>query len=186
VDAGEIERAGKEAVRWIVPKQREAGIDVGSNGEQQRDSFFLYLKERLTGLGGSWERPSRADVDRYPGFQKMWNEQQATGIRVSNLSGLPKAIGEVTYKDERAIADECDDFLAALGESPGAFREAFMSAPSPGIVASAILNEHYDSQESYLDALSRALRVEYEAIVTNRPLISSTSLIASSVPSTRR
>ena len=40
-----------------------------------------------------------------------------------------------------------------------------MSAPSPGIVAAAIFNEHYDSLESYLDALSRALQVEYEAIV---------------------
>ena len=42
VDEAEIDRAGREAVR-IVGKQREAGIDVGNNGEQQRDSFFLYL-----------------------------------------------------------------------------------------------------------------------------------------------
>jgi 5-methyltetrahydropteroyltriglutamate--homocysteine methyltransferase len=165
VDAGEIERAGKAAVRWIVPKQHEAGIDVGNNGEQQRDSFFLYLRERLTGLGGSWERPSRADIDRYPGFQKMWDEQQSTKTQVSNLGGLPKAIGVVTYKNERAILDECEDFQAVLNENPAVFIEPFMSAPSPGIVASAILNEHYDSLESYLDALSRALQVEYEAIV---------------------
>src|SRR5258707_11272610 len=63
-DDAEIARAGREAVRRIVDKQREAGIDVGNNGEQQRDSFFLYLRNRLSGLGGSWERPSRADVDR--------------------------------------------------------------------------------------------------------------------------
>jgi 5-methyltetrahydropteroyltriglutamate--homocysteine methyltransferase len=37
-----------------VSKQREVGIDVGNDGEQQRDSFFLYLKNRLSGLGGSW------------------------------------------------------------------------------------------------------------------------------------
>src|SRR5687768_2554074 len=72
IDAKELARAGADAVRWVIPKQREAGIDVGNNGEQQRDSFFLYLKERLSGLGGSWERPSRADVDRYPAFQQMW------------------------------------------------------------------------------------------------------------------
>jgi 5-methyltetrahydropteroyltriglutamate--homocysteine methyltransferase len=40
-----------------------------------------------------------------------------------------------------------------------------MTAPSPGIVASAIKNEHYASEEVYLDALGEALRVEYEAIV---------------------
>jgi 5-methyltetrahydropteroyltriglutamate--homocysteine methyltransferase len=64
VDAAEIDRAGRDAVRAVVRKQQDAGIDVGNNGEQQRDSFFLYLKSRLSGLGGSWERPSRADVER--------------------------------------------------------------------------------------------------------------------------
>ena len=88
-------------------KQRDAGIDVGNNGEQQRDSFFLYLKERLSGLGGSWERPSRADVDRYPEFKRMWTEQHASKTQVSALGGLPKAIGEVRYLDARAIEDEC-------------------------------------------------------------------------------
>ena len=49
VDVRRLEqvRAGLEAVRAIVPKQAEVGIDVGNNGEQQRESFFLYLRERL-------------------------------------------------------------------------------------------------------------------------------------------
>jgi 5-methyltetrahydropteroyltriglutamate--homocysteine methyltransferase len=34
VDEAEIARAGREAVRAIVAKQRAAGIDVGNNGEQ--------------------------------------------------------------------------------------------------------------------------------------------------------
>ena len=57
VDEAEIDQLGRDAVRAVVRKQREAGIDVGNNGEQQRDSFFLYLKSRLSGLGGSWQRP---------------------------------------------------------------------------------------------------------------------------------
>lgn len=40
VDEAEIDRAGRAAVRRIVGKQREAGIDVGNNGEQQRDHSF--------------------------------------------------------------------------------------------------------------------------------------------------
>src|SRR5258707_4612944 len=107
VGADEIAAAGFDALRAIVPKQAEAGVDVGNNGEQQRDSFFLYLKERLTGLGGSWERPSRADVDRYPEFKRMWTEQHAARTQVSALGGLPKAIGEVKYLDAGAIAGEC-------------------------------------------------------------------------------
>jgi 5-methyltetrahydropteroyltriglutamate--homocysteine methyltransferase len=165
VDGAEIDRAGREAVRGVVAKQREAGIDVGNNGEQQRDSFFLYLKARLSGLGGSWERPSRADVDRYPEFKRMWTEQHASRTQVSSLGGLPKAIGEVRYLDHSAINDECRHFKAVLDEDPGVFVEPFMSAPSPGIVAMAVRNEHYDTLEAYLAALGTALKVEYEAIV---------------------
>ena len=164
-DAAEIDRAGREAVRAVVRKQREAGIDVGNNGEQQRNSFFLYLKARLSGLGGSWERPSRADVERYPEFKRMWTEQQASKTQVSSLGGLPKAIGEVRYLDDRAINDECRHFKAVLDETPGVFAEPFICAPSPGIVAMAVRNEHYDTLEGYLAALGTALQVEYQAIV---------------------
>ena len=171
VDAAAIDRAGRDAVAAVVRKQHDAGIDVGNNGEQQRDSFFLYLKSRLSGLGGSWERPSRADVDRYPEFKRMWIEQHASKTQVSALGGLPKAIGEVRYLDDRAINDECGDFNAVLANNPGVFVEPFMSAPSPGILATAVRNEHYDTLASYLDALGRALQVEYEAIVDNGLLL---------------
>ena len=167
VDPAAIAAAGRAALAWIVPKQIEAGIDVGNNGEQQRESFFLYLRDRLTGLGGSWDRTSRADVERYPAFKKMWNEQHAAKVQVSSFSLLPKAIGEVTYKDDRAIRDECTDFRAVLTQTPGGFREPFMTAPSPGILASTIFNEYYDGQAAYLHALGAAVRVEYEAIVAS-------------------
>jgi 5-methyltetrahydropteroyltriglutamate--homocysteine methyltransferase len=165
VDAEAIASAGRVAVRAIVAKQHDAGIDVGNNGEQQRDSFFLYLKGRLSGLGGSWERPSRADVDRYPEFKRVWAEQHASRTQVSSLGGLPKAIGEVTYLDDGAIEDECRHFNTVLDDNPGAFVEPFMSAPSPGIVAMAVKNEHYDTLGAYLDALGAALAVEYQAVV---------------------
>src|SRR5262245_18225343 len=162
VERSELDRAGREAVRQVVTLQQAAGIDIGNNGEQQRDSFFLYLRSRLSGLGGTWQRPSRADVDAYPQFQKMWAEQYGSRAGVSNLLGLPKAIGEVKYLDDEAINDECRDFRAVLERAP--FAEPFMCAPSPGIVALACKNEHYDSLEAYLAALGRALQVEYEAI----------------------
>jgi 5-methyltetrahydropteroyltriglutamate--homocysteine methyltransferase len=167
VDEAELDRVAAEAVRAVVRKQRDAGIDIGNNGEQQRDSFFLYLKGRLSGLGGSWERPSRADVDRYPDFKRMWTAQHASRTQVSALGGLPKAIGEVRYLDPRTINAECDFFKEVLDENPGVFTEPFMSAPSPGIVATAVRNEHYDTLASYLAALGKALQVEYEAIVAH-------------------
>ena len=71
----------------------------------------------------------------------------------------------MTYADAKAIETECSDFRAALDEAGGGYVEPFLTAPSPGIIASIVQNEHYDSFERYLDALSAALQVEYETIV---------------------
>ncbi len=53
----------------------------------------------------------------------------------------------------------------AWPKSTAGFAEPFMTAPSPGIIAAAMRNEHYDTEDAYLHALGQALRVEYEAIV---------------------
>ncbi len=165
VDIDELAQAGMRATRTSIRNQADVGIDIGNNGEQPRESFFLYLRDRLTGLGGSWERPTRADVDRYPAFQRRWDQQSSNEGKVSSVSGVPMATGEISYIDRAAIEDECSDLEAALTENPGAFLETFMSSPSPGIVASALKNEHYDTLEDYLEALGKALQVEYETIV---------------------
>ena len=62
---------GRVAVQRVLRKQIEAGIDIGNDGEQRRDSFHLHIRRRLGGLGGTWERPPRADVERYPIFKQM-------------------------------------------------------------------------------------------------------------------
>ena len=40
IDRAELDRVGKAALRRIVDKQIEAGVDIGNNGEQQREAFF--------------------------------------------------------------------------------------------------------------------------------------------------
>src|SRR5215469_4399707 len=44
IDPAELDRVGKTALRRIVDKQIEAGVDIGNNGEQQREAFFLYVR----------------------------------------------------------------------------------------------------------------------------------------------
>ena len=164
VDPAEIEAAGRAALAWVVPRQIEAGIDVGNNGEQQREGFFLYVQRRMSGFGGSWQRRQRGDAVRYPVFLRMLEEQQAGRKAVSNFQ-QPKAIGAVRYLDPAAVDAECQDFQAALEAADGGFVEPFLTAPSPGIIAAAMKNEHYATEEAYLAALADALKVEYEAIV---------------------
>jgi len=164
VDPAELDRLGREALRGIVRKQVEAGVDLGNNGEQQREGFFLHIRHRMSGFGGSWQRRTRADALRYPVFRQMMEQQLASREAVSNM-GPPKAIDEIRYLGTAAIEAECADFQAALDETGTHFVEPFVTAPSPGIVAAAMKNEHYDTEEAYLDALAAALKQEYETIV---------------------
>jgi 5-methyltetrahydropteroyltriglutamate--homocysteine methyltransferase len=165
IDEAALEAAGRDAVRRIVPRQIEAGIDVVNDGEQTRESFVLYVRRRLSGLGGSGERLVPADLDRYPAFKRAQQKQATLRFSVTNREHLPKAIGEVRHLDPARVDADCAGFAAALAENRGRFTEGFVTAPSPGIVATIIHNEHYDGLESYLAALGAALRIEYEAIV---------------------
>src|SRR5687767_29723 len=166
VDEHAIDRLGRAAVRDIVRKQIKTGLDVIDDGEQSRESFVFYMRRRLTGMGGTGSRPMHADLDAYPLYKSTFQQRVTSGERVSNRANLPKAVGAVSYSDPSLIEAECADFRAALSGQNG-FSEAFLTAPSPGIIASIVQNEHYDSFERYLDALAAALQVEYEAIVRN-------------------
>ncbi len=166
VDA-QLAAAGRAALEEVVCKQRDAGIDVGNNGEQQREAFFLYVRSRMSGFGGAWTRPPRGDVERYPAFKAAMASGQQHAQQVSSRDDVPMAIGEIRYLDRAAIENECTDFRAALDKLGNPFVEPFLTAPSPGIVAAALRNEFYPSEEAYLAALGEALRVEYEAIVNH-------------------
>jgi 5-methyltetrahydropteroyltriglutamate--homocysteine methyltransferase len=174
VEAVEIEQAGHAALHGIVPKQIAAGIDIGNNGEQQRESFFLHVRHRMTGFGGIWKRWPRADVENYPIFKQALEQQMAAKEMVSSFAP-PKVIGEIRYTGAAQTERECADFRNVLDARATAgqsgFVEAFLTAPSPGIVVAAIRNEYYDTEEAYLAAVGRALQVEYEAIVAQGLLL---------------
>jgi 5-methyltetrahydropteroyltriglutamate--homocysteine methyltransferase len=82
-----LQAAGRAAMNAIVAKQAECGVDIGNNGEQQRDSFIFYIRDRLTGLGGSWQRRQRADVERYPVFMKESYEASLKKESVDDIRG---------------------------------------------------------------------------------------------------
>lgn len=154
------------ATQAIVPRQIRAGIDIPNNGEQGREAFFLYLRHRLSGFAPGGTRRPLGDIVRYPLYQQQRQRMLEAQQSVSNFS-VPKVVEAIRYLDVSTIEDECAEFRRVLdSEAPGVSK-AFMTAPSPGIIAAAIPNEHYESFEAYLNALSDALKVEYEAIVAH-------------------
>jgi 5-methyltetrahydropteroyltriglutamate--homocysteine methyltransferase len=163
----ELAEAGHAAMEDVVRKQRDAGIDIGNNGEQQREAFFLYVRGRMSGFGGSWDRPPRGDVDKYPIFKEAMAREVARYNWVSARENIPTAIGDIQYLDRAAVEQECADFRATLDRMAQPFVEPFMTAPSPGIVAAAMRNDYYPTEMDYLTALGKALQIEYETIVRN-------------------
>lgn len=166
-DADALAQLEIRSVADRVAQQIEAGIDVINNGEQQRESFVLYMRHRLTGLGGEGKRRQFSDLLRYPQFQQQSAAASCNKVKVSNQEFLPRAIGEVTYTGTAAAELECTTLADVLKSHDGGYVEAFMSAPSPGLVAAIVENDYYDSFESYLAALSEALRIEYEVVVAH-------------------
>ncbi len=163
VDPGILAAAVESATGGTIAQQLAVGIDVGNNGEQPRESFFTYVQHRMTGFGGESARPVMRDIVHYPTFLSL--KLPDFSRRMVSLINAPQAIADVRYVDRSAIEQECTDYLRILARQPAQFAESFMTAASPGIVASAMLNAHYRTDEEYLLALADALAVEYRAVV---------------------
>ncbi len=164
VDTEAMAAAIEDATAWVIPKQLEAGIDIPNNGEQPRDAFFLYVRHRMSGFAGLGSRRPPGDVVRYPAFQALRQRLQADQTAVTNFD-VPKVVDEVRYLDPAFVEAECGDFKRLLADLAPHQTEAFITAPSPGIIAAAVPNEYYENDEAYLDAIAAALRIEYQTII---------------------
>jgi 5-methyltetrahydropteroyltriglutamate--homocysteine methyltransferase len=163
-DAAALEAEVERATREVVARQIEVGLDVINNGEMGRESFFTYVQHRMSGFGGQSSRAIMADLVRYPGFLERMVRESGAGESVT-LMNAPRAQQEVRYSDAGPIRAECEQLRRVLEPHAGAYSEAFVSAPSPGIIAAAMQNAHYPTLEDYVRALADALTTEYRTIV---------------------
>jgi 5-methyltetrahydropteroyltriglutamate--homocysteine methyltransferase len=167
VDAAALARETDAAIRYVVAKQLAAGVDVGNDGEMPRPGFSTYVAGRMRGFGGTSRRRLARDLTEHPDFEAMLAQRRRAAARIADA---PQCIGEIEYADLGAAARECDLFLAATdGRSP-AFTERFMTAASPGVIATILLSAHYAKHEDYIAALSREMRKEY-ALIHARGLV---------------
>ncbi len=157
-DEAEMEVEMDKAVRHVVDKQAKAGIDIGNDGEQQRVGFQTYVPARMSGFGGVSKRRRGREFEEFP-------ELVASLIRrfphVSKQQNAPECQSELKYLDIKPLENEIARFKKI---AQGKFAEAFMTAPSPGIISSTMLDAYYGSQDKYLTAISREMKNEYQAI----------------------
>src|SRR5262245_44402996 len=174
VDEAELARRVDTAVRDVVRKQAEAGLDIICDGEFSKTSFVAYTDSRLTGF----EPMSRNDPN-VPASNTSgdWSRRLLTRREWRNFQDyygkyLPVAMppvapptvckGPISYKGEALIKADLETLKSAL-EGLGV-AEAFVPAIAPGMVGRG-QNQYYATEEEYRFAIAEALRVEYRAIV---------------------
>lgn len=157
-DSEAFEDAVSEAVREVVHRQADAGIDVANDGEQGRLAYSVDVTNRLSGFGDRFaDRELPSDVESIPGFA-----ERAFGD-IDNVGG-PVATGPIEYVGEDALRRELARFDDACEAEGVTFPERFHTAPSPGAVLRFTESDHHDSPEEYLLDLAGALATEYELI----------------------
>lgn len=155
-DPLELDEATKTAMENVVARQREVGVDIISDGELGKVSYVTYVKERLTGFGGTSRKPPLPEFRDYPECVERLDPSFA-------LSVAPACDEAITLSDADAVYRDIDMFRNAVGGEDLA--GCFMSAASPGVVSMFFKNEFYPTREEYLSALVDVLAPEYRAIV---------------------
>jgi 5-methyltetrahydropteroyltriglutamate--homocysteine methyltransferase len=146
-----------DAVKSVVRRQVQAGIDVPTDGEMGRVGFSAYATERLTGFDGTARpMPAFAEWDVFPEF---YAEMALSPSRLQ----FPSCTGPITWRGPTFIERDIATLKAALQDV--APTEAFMPAVSPGQIWLNFQNEYYPSDEAFVFAAAEALANEYRAIV---------------------
>ncbi len=161
VDEAAFEVQSAKAVADIVAQQIACGVDVVSDGEMSKPSYATYVKHRVAGIDMDPSvvergRDVMVSLDRleHPDFQ--------TATNFSNTA-FPACLAPLAYEDRGPLDSDIRHFTAAIAKTPPV--EAFMNAPSPGILTRFVVDTYYRDEDAYVDALAAAMRTEYQAIV---------------------
>ncbi len=152
-----LTEAVREATRYVVGKQIEAGIDIVNDGEQGRTDYTVHVLDRLTGYEGESAPPMGTGEPEFPELAALLTHF------ASPFQHRPSCSGEVTWKDWAAAQADIDlskDVMKGVKAE-----ELFMTSPSPGQIARYLKNNYYKTEEAYVFALANVMKREYKAIV---------------------
>jgi 5-methyltetrahydropteroyltriglutamate--homocysteine methyltransferase len=156
-------------VAEVVRRQAACGIDSVNDGEVGKTNFTNYVRERLAGFE---MRDYRAGVDPAPlnitardarDFPQYFAGGRGALTGAAQRRQLAVCVAPLRYTGSAALEEDLQNFRAALAGLKVA--EAFLPANTPGTIEHWLRNEHYPSEEAFVEAIAEAMREEYEAIV---------------------
>ncbi len=170
----------KNAVGEVVQQQLKSGVDVLNDGEFGKSNFSNYARERLAGFEERTVAPGEAhrigisgrDVQEFPEYfveHGGFAGTSVTGASINRrLIGARNerteliCSGQLKYIGQAEIQRDVANFKAAL--QGAATAECFLPAVAPGTIEHWLINEHYPTDEKYLEAIADAMHEEYKAI----------------------
>jgi 5-methyltetrahydropteroyltriglutamate--homocysteine methyltransferase len=164
VDEAKFNETMRCAVADAVRHQSEVGIDIASDGEMSKISYATYIRHRLTGFEGDSARPTPQDLNDFPEYR-----DRLVKAGHSATYRRPVCKGPIKVKNLQPVAQDIAHMKEAMSKAKVV--EGFMNSVSPGTIAVFQPNEYYPSHETYLEALSNAMREEYEMIVKSGLLL---------------
>jgi len=85
-----------------------------------------------------------------------------SGAPLLRSMNVPACNGPIALRDTEAVHRDIDNLKASVQDAEPA--DVFMTAASPGVIATFLANDYYDTDEEYLYALADAMKPEYDAI----------------------
>lgn len=147
-----------EAVEDVVKRQADAGVDIINDGEFSKPSYATYIKDRLSGFGGTGNTFVYQDLAEFPKlFKRVFSDPGRSRRKT------PACNGPISVADEQAVKTDINNLNQAFGKVEAV--QSFMSAASPGVVSLFFRNDYYKTQDDYLFAIADAMKHEYEAVV---------------------
>ena len=116
-----------------------------------RSSFSAYVARRMSGFGhgGKIERPLPLDAQKFP----MWFDfMRKSGRRRQRLRTAAGDWRGPLRRQSFGRQGGVRGSLECLKARPNAFIEIFMTAVSPGFIATSMMNNYYDNHEAYVFA----------------------------------
>ncbi len=130
-----------------------------NDGEIAKTGYATCIQDRLSGFSGDSPSVLFDDLSDFPDYRRKMG--QAAGARRLRR---PRCTGPVAIVDREPMTRDIARLQAAVAGAGEGAADVFMNAASPGVIAVFQANEHYDTMDAYVEALSLAMREEYEAI----------------------
>ena len=153
VDPAALDARIAAAVAEVVDKQAKAGIDVVNDGEMSKPSYATYIKDRLSGFGGTGNTFVYQDLADFPRLEK-----RVFGDPGRSRRKTPACNAAIGVRDAKAAENDVAHLQAAL--SGVSVAEGFLTAASPGVVSLFFRDEHYGRIAELHRSVPAALRFD--------------------------